>query len=91
MYAEALVPSGNDQVDERQYREYGDKHVIVDYGWVARVGRRDDVADKGDDDNGEEELAMLATRHAHATAVEYFYSSKDEVDGLRHHIDSGDG
>ena len=91
MYAEALVPSGNDEVDERQYHEYCDKHVIVDDGWVAISSRRDDVANKGKYDDGEEELTTLATRIAHATAVEYLYPPKDEVDGLRHHVDSGDG
>lgn len=34
-------------------------------------GRRDDIADKSDDDNGKEELARLADETAHATALQY--------------------
>jgi len=55
-YDGRVADSGCDEVDERQHREYGDKHHVVDNGRVAIGGIVDHVTDECNDEQSPEEL-----------------------------------
>lgn len=47
---ERLLDGGGDKVEERQHREDGDKHLVVDDGWVAARCLSDHVTDQRHDE-----------------------------------------
>lgn len=51
-----LVDCAGDEVEQRQHSEDGDKHDIVDDGWIAAFGIGNHVTDQRHDEESPEKL-----------------------------------
>lgn len=60
--SEGVGEGGRDEVEEREHREDGDEHHVVDNAWVAAICVSDHVADERHYEDSPEELQRRSAR-----------------------------